>query len=154
MWFVSLCWRSVWITILQCLFFCLPTQIWRRSSPTSTPSVMERPHMAVEELVSTDKTAVWKFWMTLSRRGFESLICLPGLERVCMLYLGLHNVRQTSMYPRDPKRLTPWTPPLCPLNGSSAAWGRFLGYGEQCDWQSHGGFKNQCRLKTLNAPTR
>ncbi|KAJ8253319.1 hypothetical protein GJAV_G00211580 [Gymnothorax javanicus] len=30
-----------------------------------------------------------------------------GLERVTMLYLGLHNVRQTSMYPRDPKRLTP-----------------------------------------------
>uniref|UniRef100_W5LES6 Aspartate--tRNA ligase, cytoplasmic n=1 Tax=Astyanax mexicanus TaxID=7994 RepID=W5LES6_ASTMX len=30
-----------------------------------------------------------------------------GLERVTMLYLGLHNVRQTSMFPRDPKRLTP-----------------------------------------------
>uniref|UniRef100_A0A8C5AJZ7 Aspartyl-tRNA synthetase n=1 Tax=Gadus morhua TaxID=8049 RepID=A0A8C5AJZ7_GADMO len=30
-----------------------------------------------------------------------------GLERVCMLYLGLHNIRQTSMFPRDPKRLTP-----------------------------------------------
>lgn len=30
-----------------------------------------------------------------------------GLERVVMLYLGLHNIRQTSMFPRDPKRLTP-----------------------------------------------
>ncbi|XP_043549959.1 aspartate--tRNA ligase, cytoplasmic [Chiloscyllium plagiosum] len=30
-----------------------------------------------------------------------------GLERVTMLYLGLHNIRQTSMFPRDPKRLTP-----------------------------------------------
>uniref|UniRef100_G1K905 Aspartate--tRNA ligase, cytoplasmic n=1 Tax=Anolis carolinensis TaxID=28377 RepID=G1K905_ANOCA len=30
-----------------------------------------------------------------------------GLERVTMLYLGLSNVRQTSMFPRDPKRLTP-----------------------------------------------
>lgn len=30
-----------------------------------------------------------------------------GLERVCMLYLGLHNIRKTSMFPRDPKRLTP-----------------------------------------------
>ncbi|CAO2636723.1 Nuclear envelope pore membrane protein POM 121 [Lemmus lemmus] len=29
------------------------------------------------------------------------------LERVTMLFLGLHNVRQTSMFPRDPKRLTP-----------------------------------------------
>jgi len=30
-----------------------------------------------------------------------------GLERVTMLYLGLGNVRLTSMFPRDPKRLTP-----------------------------------------------
>ncbi|BAM41099.1 aspartyl-tRNA synthetase [Theileria orientalis strain Shintoku] len=30
-----------------------------------------------------------------------------GLERVVMLFLGLGNVRRTSMFPRDPKRLTP-----------------------------------------------
>ena len=30
-----------------------------------------------------------------------------GLERVLMLYLGLGNVRRTSMFPRDPKRVTP-----------------------------------------------
>jgi len=30
-----------------------------------------------------------------------------GMERVLMLYLGLGNVRKTSMFPRDPKRLTP-----------------------------------------------
>lgn len=30
-----------------------------------------------------------------------------GLERVTMLYLGLDNIRKTSMFPRDPKRLTP-----------------------------------------------
>ncbi|XP_041371715.1 aspartate--tRNA ligase, cytoplasmic-like [Gigantopelta aegis] len=30
-----------------------------------------------------------------------------GMERVMMLYLGLDNVRKTSMFPRDPKRLTP-----------------------------------------------
>jgi len=30
-----------------------------------------------------------------------------GLERVVMLYLGLDNIRRCSMYPRDPKRLTP-----------------------------------------------
>lgn len=30
-----------------------------------------------------------------------------GLERVLMLYLGLGNIRKTSMFPRDPKRLTP-----------------------------------------------
>jgi aspartyl-tRNA synthetase len=30
-----------------------------------------------------------------------------GLERVVMLYLGVGNVRKSSMFPRDPKRLTP-----------------------------------------------
>ncbi|KAG8222922.1 hypothetical protein J437_LFUL000216 [Ladona fulva] len=30
-----------------------------------------------------------------------------GLERVVMLYLGLDNIRKTSMFPRDPKRVTP-----------------------------------------------
>lgn len=30
-----------------------------------------------------------------------------GLERVVMLYLDLHNVRKSSMFPRDPKRVTP-----------------------------------------------
>ena len=30
-----------------------------------------------------------------------------GMERVVMLYLGLDNIRKTSMFPRDPKRVTP-----------------------------------------------
>mmetsp|Transcript_26237 Transcript_26237/g.36951 ORF Transcript_26237/g.36951 Transcript_26237/m.36951 type:complete len:579 (+) Transcript_26237:88-1824(+) len=30
-----------------------------------------------------------------------------GLERVVMFYLGLKNIRYTSLFPRDPKRLTP-----------------------------------------------
>lgn len=30
-----------------------------------------------------------------------------GLERVVMLYLGLGNIRKTSLFPRDPNRLTP-----------------------------------------------
>ncbi|KAG9508836.1 Aspartate--tRNA ligase, cytoplasmic, partial [Fragariocoptes setiger] len=30
-----------------------------------------------------------------------------GLERVTMLFLGLDNIRKTSMFPRDPKRLAP-----------------------------------------------
>eukprot|EP00877_Chromochloris_zofingiensis_P010012 jgi/Chrzof1/5264/Cz15g19140.t1 len=33
--------------------------------------------------------------------------CGVGLERVVMLYCGLNNVRKTSMFPRDPKRLEP-----------------------------------------------
>ena len=30
-----------------------------------------------------------------------------GLERITMLYLGLDNIRKVSLFPRDPKRLTP-----------------------------------------------
>ena len=30
-----------------------------------------------------------------------------GMERVTMLFLGLDNIRKTSLFPRDPKRLTP-----------------------------------------------
>eukprot|EP01147_Barroeca_monosierra_P005494 gene5494-7186_t len=30
-----------------------------------------------------------------------------GLERVVMLFLGLPNIRKTSLFPRDPKRFTP-----------------------------------------------
>lgn len=33
--------------------------------------------------------------------------CGVGLERVAMLFLGLNNIRKTSMFPRDPQRLTP-----------------------------------------------
>jgi len=33
--------------------------------------------------------------------------CGVGLERVVMLFLGLHNIRKSSMFPRDPKRLFP-----------------------------------------------
>ena len=30
-----------------------------------------------------------------------------GMERVVMLFLGLPNIRKSSMFPRDPKRLSP-----------------------------------------------
>lgn len=30
-----------------------------------------------------------------------------GMERVVMLFLKLDNIRKSSMFPRDPKRLTP-----------------------------------------------
>lgn len=33
--------------------------------------------------------------------------CGIGLERVLMFFLGLNNIRKTSMFPRDTKRLTP-----------------------------------------------
>ena len=33
--------------------------------------------------------------------------CGVGLERLVMLYLGLKNIRMSSLFPRDPKRLAP-----------------------------------------------
>jgi len=30
-----------------------------------------------------------------------------GLERVVMLYLGLNDIRKSSLFPRDPLRITP-----------------------------------------------
>lgn len=33
--------------------------------------------------------------------------CGIGIERLVMLYLGLDNIRMTSLFPRDPKRITP-----------------------------------------------
>ncbi|XRB18159.1 aspartate--tRNA ligase [Pseudoscourfieldia marina] len=33
--------------------------------------------------------------------------CGVGLERVVMLFMGLNNIRKTSLFPRDPNRLTP-----------------------------------------------
>eukprot|EP00358_Blepharisma_japonicum_P000700 CAMPEP_0202945924 /NCGR_PEP_ID=MMETSP1395-20130829/7647_1 /ASSEMBLY_ACC=CAM_ASM_000871 /TAXON_ID=5961 /ORGANISM="Blepharisma japonicum, Strain Stock R1072" /LENGTH=538 /DNA_ID=CAMNT_0049646229 /DNA_START=23 /DNA_END=1639 /DNA_ORIENTATION=+ len=33
--------------------------------------------------------------------------CGVGLERVVMLFVGLKNIRWTSMFPRDPKRISP-----------------------------------------------
>ena len=33
--------------------------------------------------------------------------CGIGLERVVMLFMGLNNIRKTSMFPRDPTRLNP-----------------------------------------------
>jgi len=38
--------------------------------------------------------------------GWRAYRC-EGLERLVMLYLGLKNIRKTSLFPRDPKRLLP-----------------------------------------------
>lgn len=33
--------------------------------------------------------------------------CGIGVERLLMFFLGLHNIRTTTLFPRDPKRITP-----------------------------------------------
>lgn len=39
--------------------------------------------------------------------AFPHAGCGIGLERVVMLYLGLGNIRRVSLFPRDPKRISP-----------------------------------------------
>ena len=43
-------------------------------------------------------------WQLFSYLNFITFL---GLERVTMLFLGLANVRLSSLFPRDPKRITP-----------------------------------------------
>ena len=67
-----------------------------------TPLLLER---VKHHMINTDQI---KAYIDAFRYG-----CPPhagggiGLERVLMLYLGLGNIRKTSMFPRDPKRITP-----------------------------------------------
>merc|ERR1711988_1129878 len=67
------------------------------------------PNMLVEEIKKKGiDPETLKFYVDSFKYG-----ALPhggggiGLERVVMLYLGLHNIRKTSLFPRDPKRLAP-----------------------------------------------
>ena len=39
--------------------------------------------------------------------SYDYLYIGVGLERVVMLYLNLKNIRRTSAFPRDPRRLEP-----------------------------------------------
>lgn len=59
--------------------------------------------MLGEEGVSSIKDYVDAFRFGAPPHGGAGI----GLERVVMLYLGVENVRECSLFPRDPERLTP-----------------------------------------------
>eukprot|EP00178_Gracilaria_changii_P016744 TRINITY_DN48090_c0_g1_i1.p1 TRINITY_DN48090_c0_g1~~TRINITY_DN48090_c0_g1_i1.p1 ORF type:complete len:566 (-),score=104.76 TRINITY_DN48090_c0_g1_i1:2052-3749(-) len=59
--------------------------------------------MLGEEGVSSIKDYVNAFRYGAPPHGGAGI----GLERVVMLYLGVENVRECSLFPRDPERLTP-----------------------------------------------
>jgi len=53
--------------------------------------------------VETIKDYIDSFWYGCSPHAGGGV----GLERVAKLFLGLHNIWKTSMFPWDPKRLAP-----------------------------------------------
>ena len=96
------------------------TRNYSRNAPKFTKSV--RALRWVARLYSlTQCTLLFVLFFCLALETIQSYIdsfrygCSPhagggiGLERVCMLYLGLDNIRKTSLFPRDPKRLAPWS---------------------------------------------
>lgn len=53
-------------------------------------------------------TVAWRQGDAIGRvLGEKVKLTTAGLERVLMLYLKLGNIRRASLFPRDPKRLTP-----------------------------------------------
>eukprot|EP00301_Raphidiophrys_heterophryoidea_P010497 c15633_g1_i1.p1 GENE.c15633_g1_i1~~c15633_g1_i1.p1 ORF type:complete len:544 (+),score=153.22 c15633_g1_i1:47-1633(+) len=54
-----------------------------------------------------DLTPIQSYVDSFKYGAFPHGGCGIGLERVVMLYLGLHDIRKASMFPRDPARTTP-----------------------------------------------
>jgi aspartyl-tRNA synthetase len=67
------------------------------------------PTMLAERAVykNMDLSTIQDYIDSFKYGAFPHGGCGVGLERVCMLFCGLKNIRWTSMFPRDPKRLTP-----------------------------------------------
>jgi aspartyl/asparaginyl-tRNA synthetase len=56
---------------------------------------------------NVDLTPIMAYVDAFKYGAYPHAGCGIGLERIVMLYLGIGNVRKTSMFPPDPKRLTP-----------------------------------------------
>jgi aspartyl-tRNA synthetase len=57
--------------------------------------------------MGVDLTPIQKYVDAFKFGAFPHAGAGIGLERVVMLFMGLNNIRKTSLFPRDPKRLTP-----------------------------------------------
>jgi aspartyl/asparaginyl-tRNA synthetase len=67
------------------------------------PELLVERAIANEIPVNTIKSYVNSFRYGAPPHGGAGV----GLERVVMLFCGLPNIRKTSLFPRDPKRITP-----------------------------------------------
>ena len=65
--------------------------------------ILEKRAIAKEIAVETIKDYVESFSLAaFPHGGFGA-----GLERIVMLFLGLYDCKKSSLFPRDPSRLTP-----------------------------------------------
>lgn len=68
-----------------------------------SPELLVQRAEACEVPVSTIQAYVDSFKLGAPPHGGAGV----GMERVVMLFCGLNNIRKTSMFPRDPRRLAP-----------------------------------------------
>merc|ERR1712087_287056 len=81
----------------------------RGEEVTSGAQRIHEPQMLTEQaaLKGVDLTPISSYVDSFRYGAFPHAGGGVGLERVVMLFLGLPNIRKTSMFPRDPRRLTP-----------------------------------------------
>ena len=84
-------------------FFVRGEEITSGAQRVHDPEMLARRAEACGVRVSTIQSYVDSFKHGALPHGGGGV----GLERVVMLFLGLGNIRKASMFPRDPKRLSP-----------------------------------------------
>jgi hypothetical protein len=66
-------------------------------------------HSNTEPCHTAGEASGWSEVDSFIELSFYSYHWLSLLMIVVMLYLGLKNIRKSSMFPRDPSRLAPWS---------------------------------------------
>ena len=81
----------------------------RGEEVTSGAQRIHDPHMLVERAKSlgVDLTPIQDYVDSFQYGAFPHAGGGIGMERVVMLFLALDNIRKSSMFPRDPSRLSP-----------------------------------------------
>jgi aspartyl-tRNA synthetase len=77
------------------------------TSPRDAPPNARRTHAARASACGIPLDSIQAYIDSFKLGASPHGGCGVGLERVVMLYCGLNNIRKTSLFPRDPKRLEP-----------------------------------------------
>lgn len=84
-------------------FFMRGEEIISGAQRIHDPAILEK--RAIE--CGIDPNTIRDYISSFKFGAFPHGGCGVGLERVVMLYCALKNIRNTSLFPRDPKRITP-----------------------------------------------